>query len=175
MSAAVSAEIAGFADRVRFQHANALDLPFPADSFDAVIALESLIHMPDREQALVQIRKVLRPGGRLVLTDFYEREPIPAAKWPAVHRYLRDFLFTIVQPGDYIPMLQRAGLKFVELLDISDQSVRQTFTHLSAHLTDDQTALSSEYGGELVDKFNPADMIDVHEFGHLLVVAQRPE
>jgi cyclopropane fatty-acyl-phospholipid synthase-like methyltransferase len=172
--AAAHAEHAGLADRVTFQHANATALPFQPRSFDAVIALESLIHMPDREAVLRQIYDVLRPGGRLVLTDFYEREPIPDAKWPAVHRYLRDFLFTIVQPSDYVQMLERVGLRFVELLDISDQSVRQTFVHLSAQLTEDQGTLAPEYGGDLVDKFNPADMIDVHEFGHLLVVAQKP-
>jgi cyclopropane fatty-acyl-phospholipid synthase-like methyltransferase len=172
--AAAHAELAGMADRVTFQHANAIELPFPAESFDAVIALESLIHVPDREQVLGQIRNVLRPGGRLVLTDFYERTPIPAAKLPAVQRYLRDFLFTIVQPGDYIPLLQNAGLRFIEILDISAQSVRQTFTHLSAQLTEEQRKLGTEFGADMVDKFNPANMIDVHEFGHLLIVAERP-
>lgn len=172
--ATAHAQFAGVADQVSFGYADAMALPFPAESFDAVIALESIIHMPDRQQALRQIHDVLRPGGRLVLTDFYERLPFPEEKWPAVNRYLRDFLFTIVQPGDYIPLLQQAGLVFVELLDISEQSVRQTFTHLSAQLTEGESELAPEYGGELVSRFNPADMIDVHEFGHLLVVAERP-
>jgi ubiquinone/menaquinone biosynthesis C-methylase UbiE len=172
--AVAHAEHAGMTDQVSFQRADANEMPFPAESFDAVIALESLIHIPDREHVLGRIRDVLRPGGRLVLTDFYERQPIPPHKQPAVRRYLRDFLFTIVQPGDYIPMLGRVGLQFVEVLDISAQSVRQTFTHLSAQLTEQQRALGSEYGADMVDRFNPADMIDVHEFGHLLVVAERP-
>jgi O-methyltransferase StaMB len=163
------AAAAGLADRVEFRHANALELPFEEASFDAVLAFESIIHMPDREHVLRQVRRVLKPGGRLVLTDFYERSPIPAEKLPAVQRYLRDFLCTIVQPGDYIPMLERVGLRFVELLDISDQSVRQTFVHMSEKLTG--SALGGEYGQDLVDKWNSADMIDVDEFGHLIVVA----
>ncbi|MGB6161784.1 MAG: class I SAM-dependent methyltransferase [Pseudonocardiaceae bacterium] len=61
-----------------------MELPFPAQSFDAAIALESIPHMPDRGQVLAQIYRVLRPGGRLVLTDFFERAPIPTAKQPSL-------------------------------------------------------------------------------------------
>ncbi|MGH3805755.1 MAG: SAM-dependent methyltransferase [Pseudonocardiaceae bacterium] len=64
------AESAGVAERVVFHRADAMTLPFPAQSFDAAIALESFFHMPDRGQVLVQICRSLRPGGRLVLTDY---------------------------------------------------------------------------------------------------------
>jgi len=40
-------------------------LPFPDNSFDRVIANHMLYHVPDRPAALSEIRRVLRPGGRL--------------------------------------------------------------------------------------------------------------
>lgn len=173
--ASANAAAAGLADQVTFQHANALDLPFEPESFDAVLAFESLIHMPDREHVLREVRKVLKPGGTLVLTDFYERAPIPADKLAAVERYLRDMKFTIVQPEDYIPMLGRAGLWFTELLDITPQTMRPTFEHMSAKFTGEQgNTLGGEYGEDLVDQLDNGDLADVAEFGHVIVVAQRP-
>ncbi|MFD5085204.1 methyltransferase domain-containing protein [Kitasatospora sp. NPDC058201] len=165
----------GLADRARFEHADATDLPFAEASFDAVIALESIIHMPDRAHVLGQVARVLRPGGRLVLTDFFEREPIPENGRAAVDRYLREFLMTMIQAEDYPPMLRRAGFRFEELTDISEPTLRRTFVELSERISGAATDLSAAHGPELVDRFNPRDMIDVAGFGHLLVVATRTE
>ena len=40
-------------------------LPFASASFDAMIANHMLYHVPDRQQAYAEIRRVLRPGGHL--------------------------------------------------------------------------------------------------------------
>ena len=42
------------------------DLPFPNDSFDAVVAAWMLYHVHPLEQGLSELARVLRPGGRLV-------------------------------------------------------------------------------------------------------------
>jgi ubiquinone/menaquinone biosynthesis C-methylase UbiE len=164
------AEAAGLTDKVEFRHADAMELPFPDNSFDAAIAIESIFHMPDRERVFSEIRRVLRPGGRLVLTDFFERAPIPADKQPAVDRLLRDFIMTLARPEDYLPMLSRAGLRFVELRDITEQSVRQTFEQMSSSEQD----LDPVFDEEADEKFSPAAMIDVDEFGSVLLTAQKP-
>ena len=44
---------------------DAQSLPVPCESFDAVVANFMLYHVPDRPRALVEIRRVLKPGGRL--------------------------------------------------------------------------------------------------------------
>lgn len=48
-----------------FRQINAQDIPFAAAAFDAVIANHMLYHVPDRTKALSEIRRVLKPGGRL--------------------------------------------------------------------------------------------------------------
>mgnify|MGYP001589649418 CR=1 FL=1 len=43
-------------------------LPFPDNEFDMVVSLANLEHMERPEKILEEIRRVLKPGGRLILT-----------------------------------------------------------------------------------------------------------
>jgi SAM-dependent methyltransferase len=43
------------------------DLPFPAGSFDAVLGVQSIEHVPDARIVLDEVVRVLRPGGVAVL------------------------------------------------------------------------------------------------------------
>ena len=47
-----------------FRVADAQDLPFKRGSFDAVVAVHVLYHVPDQDRALSEVRRVLKPGGR---------------------------------------------------------------------------------------------------------------
>ena len=49
---------------------SATNLPFADDSFDLVCSFKVLAHIPDIEQALREIARVTRPGGRMLL-EFY--------------------------------------------------------------------------------------------------------
>src|SRR5258706_6418973 len=53
---------------VRFIAADAMMLPFRDGVFDAVICQFGLMFFPDRCAALTEIRRLLRPGGRVALT-----------------------------------------------------------------------------------------------------------
>lgn len=48
-------------------------IPFDENTFDVVIANHMLYHLPDRPQGLREIRRVLKPGGRLYATTIGER------------------------------------------------------------------------------------------------------
>jgi SAM-dependent methyltransferase len=48
-----------------FEVADVQNLPFDDNQFDAVIANHMLYHVPDRERAYAEFRRVLRPGGKL--------------------------------------------------------------------------------------------------------------
>jgi ubiquinone/menaquinone biosynthesis C-methylase UbiE len=50
-------------ERAAYVVADAQELPFPADSFGAVLANHMLYHVPDRPRALAEIRRVLVSGG----------------------------------------------------------------------------------------------------------------
>ena len=59
---------AALGDRAEYAVARVEELPFPDDSFGALIANHILFHVEDRPRAFSEIRRVLRPGGRFVST-----------------------------------------------------------------------------------------------------------
>ncbi len=55
--------------RVRFARGDAEDLALADDTFDAVLCECSLCTFPDKERAVAEIARVLRPGGRVAISD----------------------------------------------------------------------------------------------------------
>jgi ubiquinone/menaquinone biosynthesis C-methylase UbiE len=52
----------------QFKEIDVQSIPFEDETFDAVIAIHMLFHVPDRQRALAEIQRVLKPGGRLIAT-----------------------------------------------------------------------------------------------------------
>jgi SAM-dependent methyltransferase len=103
-----SSEAAGYCRKrgVEMSLASGLDLPFPDQTFDAVLALDVIEHVDDDVGMLREARRVLRPGGVAVLT-------VPALPWlwsshdDVNHhrrRYLRRTLEQAVRAGGLKPV-----------------------------------------------------------------------
>jgi SAM-dependent methyltransferase len=56
---------------IRFRKMDAARMDFPDGSFDTVCISNSLHHLADLEAALVDIRRVLRPGGHFIVSEMY--------------------------------------------------------------------------------------------------------
>jgi ubiquinone/menaquinone biosynthesis C-methylase UbiE len=89
-------------------------LPFPDASFDTVLCALSLCTIPDPAAAIGQMKRVLVPGGRLLLVDHVGSSwpPIRAAQW------LLERL-TIRAAGEHftrrqLPLVRAAGFDIVE-------------------------------------------------------------
>jgi 2-polyprenyl-3-methyl-5-hydroxy-6-metoxy-1,4-benzoquinol methylase len=56
--------------RARFEVANATTaLPFASATFDAIVCIDAINHLPDRPRLLADWVRLLKPGGRLVFTN----------------------------------------------------------------------------------------------------------
>ena len=102
-----------------FQRADATNLPYPDDSFDAAVSTQVYEYIVDIPAALAELYRVLRPGGRVVVldTDYgslvihtqdearsaWNEHFVHAGLPRTLSRQLRDAGFTIRQ-RDVIPM-----------------------------------------------------------------------
>jgi ArsR family transcriptional regulator len=68
----------------RVRQADAYRLPFPAATFDAVLAQMLLHHAEDPAAMLTEAARVLRPGGLLIVVDLEAGAPLDAHgfRWP---------------------------------------------------------------------------------------------
>ena len=73
--------------RFALTNADAQDLPFPDDCFDGVLAMHMLYHVPDRPRALREIRRVLRPGGRLYASTVGEQHMAELSRSQLARRF----------------------------------------------------------------------------------------
>ncbi|MBS1826301.1 MAG: class I SAM-dependent methyltransferase [Acidobacteria bacterium] len=104
--------------------ADALDLPFHAGSFDVVLGALVLCRVRDPLRALVEMLRVLAPGGRLVLaTPFaFNDSGLWERFWPGVK--LRDYLTGFGVEVDY----WEEGVEYEEVIDANGNSHRYRVT-----------------------------------------------
>ena len=67
----------------QFKEIDAQSIPFEDETFDAVIANHMLYHVPDRSNAIAEIKRVLRPGGRAIVTTVGENHLKEMMGWYA--------------------------------------------------------------------------------------------
>lgn len=78
--AKAKAQRLGLESRTEFRQMDAENLDLADQSFDAVLSLFALMHFPDAARALEEMRRVLRPGGRLVAA-VGSGPPLLSADW----------------------------------------------------------------------------------------------
>ena len=129
--------------RVKWQPADAQALPFPSDSFDALVCQFGAMFFPDRVKAYREARRVLKPGGRLLFNvwDRLETSPVMAAAVEGLARRYpqqKSWFLERTPCGSHDPAVIRADLKAAGFA-----AVRTSVVKLSGKLT---TALDAAVG-----------------------------
>ncbi|WP_143079041.1 class I SAM-dependent methyltransferase [Streptomyces monashensis] len=174
VQAARSAEGSEAYGRVSFQLADAMKLPFEDASFDGAFAIESLLHMPDQTAALTELRRVVRPGGRLVVADLCRRLPFTGDDKAVLDGMLDVYeIARISTPDEQRAQLTASGWQLLELTDIGEQ-VRASYGHGAAAFRDIAAMLAAPAAARLGAAAELLEAFGKHPHaGYLLITAQR--
>jgi ubiquinone/menaquinone biosynthesis C-methylase UbiE len=100
------------AGRVKILHASVDSLPFSADMFNLVIAVESCHFWPDLVNNLKEIRRVLKPGGSVIIVNGIYRDERFEKRNSKVAR-MGDFTYHL--PDDFRVFLKDAGYSSIQI------------------------------------------------------------
>lgn len=115
------AERSGQTERVRFAVADATArLPFEADTFDALLCIDSVNHFPNRLDVLREWHRVLRPGRRAIFTDPVVITGPVTNDELALRSSIGFFLF--VPPGINEAMIEEAGFRLMRRKDVTENA-----------------------------------------------------
>ena len=110
----------GLSDKVSFQVANALELPFADASFDVAWTQHVVMNIADRPKLYGEMHRVLKPGGRIAFYDAVAIEgqtptfPVPWARDPST-----SFLWTAEATR---AVLERTGFRMRTWRDASEEA-----------------------------------------------------
>jgi len=111
-------DLTDLSHRVRFECADARDLPFEDATFDIAISQEAFGHIPDKDRLIAECARVLKPGGRLAFTDILAT---PRTRAVTHRRLAEDMAFhQLSTQQDYIDRLGAAGCEVTRTEDLGE-------------------------------------------------------
>jgi demethylmenaquinone methyltransferase/2-methoxy-6-polyprenyl-1,4-benzoquinol methylase len=102
----------GNVPNLEFVQADATDLPFADGEFDAVTMSFGLRNVIDPRRALRELRRVTRPGGRIVVCEFSHP---PSRSFNGLYRFYNDRV---------LPIVAKAVSSNAEAYDYLNESIR---------------------------------------------------
>jgi SAM-dependent methyltransferase len=112
------AEERGLSDRVSFSNVDASQpLPFEDSAFEAVFSNDVLCHIPDRQKALREWHRIVKPGGKVLFTDALVVTGILSHEEIANRSSIGLYFF--LPPGENERMIENAGFRLLEVRDLT--------------------------------------------------------
>ncbi len=109
----------GLASRVRVVRADVMQVPLVRECMDAVISQEALLHVPDKRAALAEAHRVLKPGGRLVFTDWTQHQQMDDADAESMWRGIAAQ--SVQSVSGYTHLLSEVGFRRIAVEDLTEQ------------------------------------------------------
>lgn len=93
-------------------------LPFETGSFDAVLCIDAINHLPGRGAVLEDWCRLLRPGGRLLFTDPIVVSGLLTNEEIATRSSIGFFIFSLAEEDERL--IAEAGLELLRREDVTD-------------------------------------------------------
>lgn len=128
---------------VTFEVADVMTRDFPDASFDAVISRDALLHVEDKPALFGRLFRWLRPGGRLLVTDYCTADP-PSSS-PGLAAYVQQHRYSLLPIPSYAAHLAAAGFVDVAAHDCTPEFIACLEAEL-ASLRADAAGVADAFG-----------------------------
>jgi phosphoethanolamine N-methyltransferase len=109
----------GLTEQVQFIHGNILEFTTPTP-YDCVYSRDAFLHIHDKTGLFAVIKEVLKPGGRLLFTDYCCDESEKSLEFAA---YIHDRHYALCTVAEYGQILAQAGLTDIHAEDCVAQFI----------------------------------------------------
>ena len=141
-------ELAGLSHAIEFSYADYHELPFPDASFDVWWCQEALLYSIDKRRVFDEAIRVVRPGGRLIMSDLLLHDSVAGAAREEFTGILKaPNMWSIRQWDELIGGLP---VKILERRDWAPHT-EPTFKNVLANLMRVRDEFTTRVGAEIVD------------------------
>jgi ubiquinone/menaquinone biosynthesis C-methylase UbiE len=117
------AQASGLASQVRFEECDASKmLPFGDNTFDAVFSNDVLCHLSGRPEVLIEMFRVLNPGGRMLFSDALVIGGMISQEEIATRSSIGFYVYS--PPGENERLMNRANFRDILAKDTTDSAAR---------------------------------------------------
>jgi len=150
----------GYAN-VEFRLGEIENLPAADESVDVVISNCVINLSPEKERVFREAHRVLRRGGRLVVSDIVLKKPLPEAIRKDVEAYIGCIAGASLR-SDYLSLIAEAGFEEVEVLETTGFPIGgETLKQLAEQIPAGRNALEKLEGIDLVEAARSIESITI--------------
>ena len=133
----------GSYSNVQFRQGELEDLPVEDNSVDVVISNCVINLVPDKKKAFIEAFRVLKPGGRLMVSDLVKRQELPDSIRKSIEGYVGCISGAAMKDA-YLDVIRSAGFDEVAVIEESPFSLDFFVSDSTDQAKDQSLGMSAE-------------------------------
>jgi len=114
--------------RVQFYVEDAVSMPYPHNFYDVVYSRDTILHIPGKEDLFRKFLSTLKPGGKLLITDYCRGDQEHSQKFKD---YVKSRDYKLYTVKEYGKLIERAGFQEVCAKDTTSMMINILTTEVN--------------------------------------------
>jgi len=106
-------------ENVKFIQADLEEIPLPDETANLIISNCTLNHVSNKPKVWKEIYRILKNGGRFVISDIYSSEPVPE-EYANDPEAVAECWAGSVTRSEYLNIIKSAGFRYIKVLEESE-------------------------------------------------------